>query len=213
MIVTRRRPKKRNYGKLVLPLVAIAALAGALYWPPSHNVIANGPLRPVWGVLGGVGSQAARPLTFAAQQQQIADQNRKLRDEAALREADRQAAENKDKQIAALRTQVVELQSSSKATPLPAPVPKPTVAAAGAGLAGATAPVPDDIRRTAAYWGSMDAEKAAAIAVKLPDDYVNRVFAQMQPDSVADIMNALPANVAARLATAAGSADVAASAK
>jgi hypothetical protein len=202
MIVTRRRPKRRNYGKIILPVLALLALAGALYWPPSHNVIVNGPLKPVWGVLGAAGGQAAKPLTFAAQQQRIADQNRKLRDDAALRESDRKDKEAKDAQIAALRTQVVQLQSSEKATPLPAPVVKPT-AAADLGL-GAANPVPDDIRRTAAYWSSMDAEKAAAIAEKLPDDYVNRVFAQMSPDSVGDIMDALPPATAARLAAAAG---------
>jgi hypothetical protein len=204
MIVTRRRPKRRNYGKFILPVVALLALAGALYWPPSHNVIFNGPLKPVWNVLGAVGGQAAKPLTFAAQQQQIADQNRKLRDDAALREADRKDKEAKDAQIAALRSQVVQLQSSDKATPAPAaPVAKPTAAAADLGVGGAAA-VPDDIRRTAAYWSSMDAEKAAAIAEKLPDDYVNRVFAQMSPDSVADIMDALPTKVAARLAADGG---------
>jgi flagellar motility protein MotE (MotC chaperone) len=202
MIVTRRRPKRRNYGKIILPVLALLALAGALYWPPSHNVIVNGPLKPVWNVLGAAGGRAAKPLTFAAQQQQIADQNRKLRDDAALRESDRKDKEAKDAQIAALRTQVAQLQSSEKATPLPAPVVKPT-AAADLGL-GAANPVPDDIRRTAAYWSSMDAEKAAAIAEKLPDDYVNRVFAQMSPDSVGDIMDALPPATAARLAAAAG---------
>jgi flagellar motility protein MotE (MotC chaperone) len=202
MIVTRRRPKRRNYGRIVLPVLALLALAGALYWPPSHNVIVNGPLKPIWSFLGAAGNQAAKPLTFAAQQQQIADQNRKLRDDAALREADRKDKESKDAQIAALRSQVVQLQTSEKATPLPAPVVKPTAAAADLGVAN-TAAVPDDIRRTAAYWSSMDAEKAAAIAQRLPDDYVNRVFAQMAPDSVADIMNALPAKVAARLAAAA----------
>jgi len=202
MIVTRRRPKRRNYGKIVLPVLALLALAGALYWPPSHRAIFEGPLKPVWGLLGAAGNQAAKPLTFAAQQQQIADQNRKLRDAAALREADRKDKEEKDAQIAALRSQVVQLQNTEKATPEPTPVAKPTAAAADLGVAGAAA-VPDDIRRTAAYWSSMDADKAAAIAQKLPDDYVNRVFAQMSPDSVADIMNALPAATAARLAASA----------
>ena len=42
MIVTRRRTKKPGLGRFVLPLLAIAALAGALWWPPSHNVIVNG---------------------------------------------------------------------------------------------------------------------------------------------------------------------------
>jgi len=198
MIVTRRRVKRPGLGRFLLPLLALAALAAALWWPPSHKVIVDGPLKPVWGLLGGVGSQAAKPLTFAAQQQQIADQNRKLLDDANQREADRKAQEAKDQQISALQNQIVQIQSQAKATPLPAPQVRATPAATGALAMGST--VPDDVRRTAAYWSSMDAEKAAAIVQKLPDDYVNKVFAQMSPDSVGDIMNALPANVAARLA-------------
>jgi len=204
MIVTRRRTKKPGLGRFVLPLLAIAALAGALWWPPSHNVIVNGPLKPVWALLGNVGSTAGKPLTFAAQQQAIADQNRKLKDADSQREADRKDKEAKDRQITALQTEVSQLQTANKETSAPVPIVKPT--AAGAALDAAGPPVPDDIRRTAAYWSSMDAEKAAAIAQKLPDDYVNRVFAQMSPDSVGDIMNALPAATAARLAAAAAGA-------
>jgi flagellar motility protein MotE (MotC chaperone) len=49
----------------------------------------------------------------------------------------------------------------------------------------------------------MDADKAAAIAKALPDDYVKRVFSQMPPDAVSDILSELPAKTAARLIQAA----------
>jgi len=67
-----------------------------------------------------------------------------------------------------------------------------------------TAGAAKEVKRAAAYWAAMDAEKAEAIAQRLPDGYVNRVFAQMSPDAVADIMNALPAKVAARLTADSG---------
>jgi flagellar motility protein MotE (MotC chaperone) len=43
----------------------------------------------------------------------------------------------------------------------------------------------------------MDPEKAADLVQKLPTSYVSAVFAQMSPDSVGPIMDALPAKVAA----------------
>jgi flagellar motility protein MotE (MotC chaperone) len=43
----------------------------------------------------------------------------------------------------------------------------------------------------------MDPEKAADLGQKLPTGYVSAVFAQMSPDSVGPIMDALPAKVAA----------------
>jgi flagellar motility protein MotE (MotC chaperone) len=43
----------------------------------------------------------------------------------------------------------------------------------------------------------MDPEKAASLVQKLPTSYVSAVFAQMSPDSVGPIMDALPAKVAA----------------
>ncbi|GAC1404092.1 MAG: hypothetical protein NVSMB64_06790 [Candidatus Velthaea sp.] len=201
MIVTRRRPKKRKWTALLLPLAALAALGVALAWPPSHNVIANGPLKPVWNVAAGVGAQAARPFSFAVQQQKIADKNRELRARDAAIENDRKAQEVKDARISALQSQVAQLQAQPKPTPARA-FPKP--AASTLGVAPAGAPVPDDMKRTAQYWASMDAEKAAAIAQRLPDAYVNGVFTQMTPESVGDIMNALPAKVAARLTASSG---------
>jgi hypothetical protein len=197
MIVTRRRPKRRNLFPIILPIVAIAALAFALWWPPSHNVIVNGPLKPVATTLTNVGGVVAKPFSFAYQEDQIATRNREIRRLNGSLESDRKVAETKDQRIAALQSQIAQLNAEPKATPAPPP-PKPTSAAIGALAAGPA--VPDDIKRTAAYWSSMDADKAAAIVQRLPDAYVNAVFAQMQPDAVADIMNALPPKTAARLA-------------
>lgn len=205
MIATRRRKTKFRFGRFVLPLVAIATLAAALLWPPSHDVIANGPLKPVWTVVAGVGGVAAKPLSFASQQQQIADKNREMRQLNAKLEADRKAQDQKDQRITALQSQITQLQAEPKATAAPLPQPRASVTMGGSLVVSASS-VPDDIKRTAAYWTSMDAEKAAAIAQRLPDDYVNRVFAQMAPDAVGDIMNGLPPKVAARLAASAGAA-------
>lgn len=114
MIVTRRRPKKRNLAPILLPLAAIAALALALAWPPSHKVIVDGPLRPLWNVTGSVTTQVSRPFSFAAQQQQIADKNRDLRARDAALETNRKAQEAKDARISALQSQVTALAPAAR---------------------------------------------------------------------------------------------------
>jgi flagellar motility protein MotE (MotC chaperone) len=48
----------------------------------------------------------------------------------------------------------------------------------------------------------MEPERAAAIAMHLPDDQVSRVLAQMDPDSAGAIMDVLPTKVAVRLSRA-----------
>jgi len=45
----------------------------------------------------------------------------------------------------------------------------------------------------------MEPEKAAAMIQRLPDDEVVRVLGAMDPDSAAEILNALPPAVSARL--------------
>lgn len=199
MIVTRRRAKRRNYGPIILPLVALAALTLALEWPPSRNVIANGPLKPVWNALSFV----TRPITFTAQEGLLADRNREIRKLNERLENDRQAKEAQSRQVATLQSQITRLSAAPPATPIPLATPLVKASAAAGSLALGDTPVPGDIRRTAAYWQAMDAEKAAAIVQRLPKEYVSRVFAQMTPDSVGDIMNALPPRIAAQLALAA----------
>jgi flagellar motility protein MotE (MotC chaperone) len=55
------------------------------------------------------------------------------------------------------------------------------------------------MRRTAAVWAAMDAESAAKVVQKLPQDYVARVFALMSPDAVGAILENLPASYAAQI--------------
>ncbi len=207
MIVTRQRKKKRNPAAWLLPLAAIAAAIFAFLWPPSHRAIADGPLKPVWNVAGAVGGQAARPLTFAAQQQHIADQNRTVLDLTHRLEVQRQAKEAADAKAAALQHTIANLNAQPRSTPMPAtPIVTHTPAAAfgaaasgGSGAPAAPADASAGDKKMAATWGSMEPEKAAAMIQRLPDDEVVRVLAAMDPDSAAEILNALPPAVSARL--------------
>ena len=126
-------------------------------------------------------------------------------------------AADKAKQIASLQSQIDQLQtqaaaSRSAASPVPGrPAAGPAAAGAPAGTfssstaqggyvagdlsSGASA----DIRRTGAYWASMEPENAAKLAQRLPTSYVARVFAQMSPNDVGAILDALPAAYAAKL--------------
>jgi hypothetical protein len=197
MIVTRQRKQKKSSLPILLPIAAIAMLAIALTWPPSRNFITNGPLKPVATVFDGVWGVVSKPLTFAYQQQQLTDRNTDIKALNDKLELDRKAAADKDAQIASLQKQIAaNAAQPDEATPAPvAALPAGQVAAAP----GAPAPAAgsDAIRRSAQQWSSMDPEKAADLVQKLPTGYVSAVFAQMSPDSVGPIMDALPAKVAA----------------
>jgi flagellar motility protein MotE (MotC chaperone) len=209
MIATRRRPQRFNFGRFVLPIAAILALAFALVFPPSHKLIFDGPLAPVWRTLGSGMQAASQPLSFAAQNGAIADRNREIRRLNAALEDQRKQTASRDAQIDDLKGQVQRLaaQPAPTAVPLRAAAKPAASGAPGVGAAAAGAPASggadDDVARTAKVWTSMDADKAAAIARKLPDAYVVSVLAQMPADSAGDLLAALPADVAARL-TAAG---------
>jgi flagellar motility protein MotE (MotC chaperone) len=216
VIVTRQRRKPFPYKRLILPLVAIALVIFAFVWPPSRNVILNGPAAPAARAVGNAYDAAAQPFHFAAQNQVITDRNRQiaaLQAQLAQAQSDQQ---DKAKQVAALQQQIDQLQAqaaSARSSASPAPV-RPNGPAAGAPggsafgstpaqggyvagdlSAGATA----DIRRTGQYWASMEPENAAKIAQRLPTSYVARVFAQMSPNDVGAILDALPAAYAAKL--------------
>ena len=201
MIVTRQRKQKKSSLPILLPIAAIAMLAIALTWPPSRNFITNGPLKPVATVFDGVWGVVSRPLSFAYQQQQITDRNQDIKTLNDKLETDRKAASDKDTQIATLQKQIATAQAEPAAEPTPLPgAPIAGANAAGAaGPAGAAAPAQASsaVRLAAQQWSSMDPEKAAALVQKLPTAYVSAVFAQMSPDSVGPIMDALPAKVAA----------------
>jgi flagellar motility protein MotE (MotC chaperone) len=57
----------------------------------------------------------------------------------------------------------------------------------------------------------MDPEKAAGLVQKLPTEYVARVFAQMSPDAVGPIMDALPPKTAAEIVESGAGAQISAS--
>jgi flagellar motility protein MotE (MotC chaperone) len=206
VIVTRQRKRRSKLGRYLLPLTALAALTVALLWPPSRDAIANGPLKPVWAVGSRVVATVATPLQFAAQQQTITERNQTIRDLNARLEAQRAAAAAGEARVHQLQQQVSALANQPHPTALPAV----RVTAARAGASALAAPVggqagaaSDSDRRAAATWAAMEPEKAAAVVQRLPDEQVVRVLAVMDADSAAQIMNVLPANVAARLNRAA----------
>jgi flagellar motility protein MotE (MotC chaperone) len=217
VIVTRQRRKPFPYKRLLLPLIAIALVVVAFIWPPSRNVILNGPAAPAARAVGNAYGNASQPFHFAAQNQVITDRNRQIEAlQTQLTQAQSEAAD-KAKQVASLQQQIDQLQtqaasSRSAASPNPA---RPAAGAATAGAPGGTfssstaqggyvagdlsAGASADIRRTGAYWSSMEPENAAKLAQRLPTSYVARVFAQMSPNDVGAILDALPAAYAAKL--------------
>ena len=200
MIVTRQRKKTQSPLPILLPIAAIVMLAIALTWPPSRSFITNGPLKPVATVFDGAWGVVSRPLSFAYQQQQITDRNQQIKDLNDKLETDRKSQADKDAQVLQLQKQIAAINAEpAESTPAPA-VPlagQPQSGGAAAGGAPAQATASDAVRRAAQQWSAMDPEKAADLVQKLPTGYVSTVFAQMSPDSVGPIMDALPAKVAA----------------
>jgi flagellar motility protein MotE (MotC chaperone) len=205
VIVTRQRRRRLNLRRFMLPALAIVALAVALLWPPSHNAIANGPLKPVWQVGERTAVALGAPLRFAAQQQTITDRNREIRTLNGQLEQQRAKTVAGEQKVQALQQQVTALANQPKPTPVPAV--RPTAMSANAAVnaqgAGAASAVSEGDRRVAATWAAMEPEKAAAVAQRLPDDQVVRILGAMDADQAGEIMNALPAAVAARLSRAA----------
>jgi len=181
------KSKGFNWVLVLIPIAVIAALVLAFTLPPTHALLVNGPLRPLFARF----SHASPAEAVAAHPKKSADPAADIKRLSDALQTDRTNAAAKDAQIAQLHAQVTELQAPPKSTP--APAPKPTPAA-----------ISDDVKRTATYWAGMDADKAADIVKLLPDAYVKLVLSQMPPDAVSDIMSALPAKTAARLTASAG---------
>lgn len=211
MIVTRHRKRRRHLlSRVGLPLLALAALAFALTWPPSQHVISSGPLKPGWNAGANALAVVGRPLSFAAAQQQVVERNRTIRGLNGQLDKQRQAKSDDDARIQQLQQQIATLSSQPKPIPIPAftPATAGAVPAAAAsvtgsltGSAGAALPTAAE-KRLAATWAAMAPERAAAVIQRLPDDEVTRVMAAMEPDSAGEIMNALPPAVAARISRA-----------
>ena len=215
MIVTRRRARRSSGARFILPLVAIAAIGFALSYAPSQRAIANGPLKPVWTALALTGTTVARPLTFAAEQEKINDRDRTIRSLNGELEKQRREKTDADARAQAAQAQYAALANQPRPTPAPAVRPTPAPAAFGAPAAGGTSvaaataarPATAEEKRLAATWAAMDAERAAAVAQRLPDGQVTRVLAAMDSDSAGAIMNALPAAAAARISRAVAQAE------
>jgi flagellar motility protein MotE (MotC chaperone) len=206
MIVTRQRPKKKfNPRKLLLPVVAIIAIAFALWWGPSRTRITgffvNGPLTPIVARVGAFFTPYLAPLHFASQEQVIADRNRQIEVLGGQIEDQRKDAASKDAQISALQFQIKQMQAAAakaaEATPSPAPR---AVSAAGAPIPTVTTSATDDPKHAAAVWATMDPEQAAAVAQKLPADYTAKVLALMSNDAAGQLLGALPPDYAAKVA-------------
>ncbi len=195
MIVTRQRRKPFPWKRVLIPAIAVALIAGALSWAPSRTWISNGPLAPAWKPI-------AAPFDSIGQARIISSQNAAIASlQSQLADA-RSQVSDRDKQISQLQTQLNQAQeqaalahSAKPAAPAPQ-APAQTRSAATADLSAQASP---DMRRTADVWSAMDAEAAAQVVQKLPQDYVARVFALMSPDSVGAILENLPASYAARL--------------
>ena len=215
MIVTRQRKKPFPWKRLILPFIAIALLAFAFVWPPSRNVIANGPAAPVWTTSGNIFGVIAQPFHFAAQNELLTEKNKQI---VTLQKqvADLQSqTTTKDAKIKDLNAQVQQAQlqaanPKASAAPVaaqpaaaaqsdasnPGGAPSSSQASAGSDLSQGATP---DMRRTAAYWGNMEPENAAKVIQKLPVPYVAHILALMSPDSVGGILDALPVDYAAKL--------------
>ncbi|GAC1659949.1 MAG: hypothetical protein NVS9B12_14300 [Vulcanimicrobiaceae bacterium] len=207
MIVTRQRPKPRQWHKIILPLVAIALLAAALILPASRNVILNGPLAPVWRVVGNAVNEAAKPFHFAALNNEISARDRAIVQLQAELSADKAQMATRDKQISALQSQINQIMQQSATDREKNIAKQPNLSTtSSSGSLGASATGTDlaanasaDMRRTANYWASMDAQAAAKLVQRQPVAYVARIFSLMPADSVGQILDNLPAPYAAAL--------------
>jgi flagellar motility protein MotE (MotC chaperone) len=191
MIVTRQRKKRFPWKRVLIPLVLIGLIAGAIAWTPSRTWIATGPLSPIW-------KPVAAPFDGLAESREIASQNAQIASlQKQLSDAQTQIAQ-RDKQISQLQTQLndSEVQAALAKSAKPAAV---TAQASEAPANDLSAQGTPDMRRTAAVWAAMDAESAAKVVQKLPQDYVARVFALMSPDAVGAILENVPASYAAHL--------------
>jgi flagellar motility protein MotE (MotC chaperone) len=227
-MATRQPKKKFNLVgfliKTVLPLAAIAAFVGALNFGPSKRLILEGPLKPYLAIAGSYWDQFSKPLHFIAQQQVITEKNREIQALNSQIDKDRKDLSSRDDKIKTLQNQVNGAKAAAaNATPEAASSAAPGAVAANQGAAAAAAgaaagaapaaaaapgasaaPSADDaaIKRTADVWAQMDADAVAGLVQKLPMDYVIRVLGQMSADQVAEVLGALPPKVAAQLTIA-----------
>jgi len=203
-IVTRQRPKRKfNPRRLLLPVVALAALGFALWWPPSQQRIIGfvvyGPLTPVWRAIGNAINPFLQPLHFAAQEQVIADRNKQIETLNGQLEGQRKDLASRDSQITALQNQVKQIQAAEARQAAQSPVPIPTRRPSPGAAEVPQTTTTDDPKRTAQVWAAMEPEQAAAVAQRLPASYTAKVLALMNADSAGSLLGALPPAYAAQV--------------
>ena len=209
MIVTRQRPKPRQVHKVILPILAILLLAAALILPASRNVIFNGPLAPMWRISGNAWTNIAKPFHFAALNNEVTARDHQIAQLQTQIAANKAQMSARDQQISSLQSQVNQVMQQSAAdrekNASKGTVTPPSSSSGGATLGGSAtgtdlaANASADMRRTANYWASMDAENAAKLVQRQPIAYVARIFSLMPADSVGQILDNLPAAYAAAL--------------
>ena len=217
MIVTRRRRKSFPWKRFMLPLIAVALVAFAMSWQPSRDVIAKGPMAPLWRACASTFATIATPFHFSQQNQLLTQRNVQI---ASLQKQVTQLQSEvgqKRKQIDGLNSQVSQLQTEAAQThdatapPLgkaqgvgaqavaDSPIAGGTLANATATQGDFAAGATQNMRRTAQYWANMEPQNAAKAVQKLPVPYVARVLSLMSPDAVGSILDALPASFVAQL--------------
>ena len=206
MIVTRQRKKPFPWRRLILPVVAIGLVIFAFVWPPSRNVIAAGPMGPVWSVVGNAFNNVATPFHWAAQNQVITDRNTRIAqleksnaDQASKLADSQQKIKDLTAQVQTLQTNVANASAAPNASSAPAGPASVGASSAPSGANDLSQGATPDMRRTALVWANMEPENAAKVVQKLPIPYVARILALMSPDTVGALLDALPADYAAKL--------------
>jgi flagellar motility protein MotE (MotC chaperone) len=200
VIVTRRRRRPFPFRKLLVPAVAIALIAIALWWTPSRNAIATGPFAPVWNAVGSAYAKVAAPFTFAAQTKAIADDRTTIaKMQQQIVDLQTQAIA-KDKRIAQLQSSLDDATAQVAAARAPSIKPAPVASGVPGFVSGDLASgASADARRTAQMWAAMDPDNAAKVIQKLPVSYAAHILALMSADSAGPILDALPPAFAAAL--------------
>lgn len=210
MIVTRRRRKQFKIGRLTLPIIALAVIAFAFWWPPSHAAIFGGRMAPIWSRANTVYQRAAAPFHFAAQNRVITARNREIATLKSQLTAAQQQLTGESKKIVALKTEFGQAQAQAAVArtahgtaPIALAGSSPFgVSASGTSTSSAndlSAGATPDMRRTAAVWAAMEPGNAAKVVQRLPVPYVARVLSLMSADAASQILDSLPASAAAKL--------------
>jgi len=200
LIATRQRPFRLPIMALVQVLGFFGVVYALIRVPVTHGLIFNGPLKPLWRQAGGFEKRYLAPsLDPLFTPASVLNLTRKLNareKEIVTLKKELLAAQAQTASIRLAASRKQALARSAAAVVMPAAA-GPAASATSVPLVQIT-PTPDEAQ-TAAYWSSMEAENAAAIAQKLDPVETARIFLAMKPDQVAEIMNVLPASYNVKL--------------